>query len=353
MAAEYTVKYLTEKAYDRWDEFVASSPDGSIYSTARYLDVFCDVTSAKFKILSVQKNEEIFGGVALYERQSRLGTFVSPRLFLYYNGLVLKNFETSYPSKQTGRRLEIMSLLEEHLSGAKYARLSLNNRSTVRDSRVFKKQGWKVDINYTYVAPLSDLKGLWDRTEQNLRRLVNRCVKQGIAFTKDDDFESFFKLHLEIHQRKGVSLYLPHDQFKRYFDKLLSQGLCQLYFARLPGGQPIAAQLVLLGPHPVSHTVCAGADAEHQKVGANPFLRWKVFEDLSGRGYTGNDLTDAALNPVTHFKSQLGADLEICLQFKKPDSLPFRLRETARIIRNRSRNRLARYKYRKKRMDNR
>jgi hypothetical protein len=264
--------------------------------------------------------------------------------------LVLKNFETTYPSKRIGRQIEVMSLLEEHLSKIKYARLSLNNRSTIRDARPFKKQGWTVEINYTYVTPISDLKLLWDRTEQNLRRLINRCSKQDVQFTKDDDFESFFKLHLEIHQRKGVSLYLPRDQFKLYFEKLWSQGLCQLYFARLPdGGQPIATQLVLLGSHPVSHTVCAGADADYLKMGINPFLRWKAFEDLSSRGFTGNDLTDAALNPVTHFKSQLGADLEICLQFRKPDAIPFKLREKARIFRDRARNRLAKFRYSKKR----
>ena len=35
-------------------------------------------------------------------------------------------------------------------------------------------------------------------------------------------------------------------------------------------------------------------------------------------GYVANDLTDAALNPVAHFKSQLGGDLELCLILEKP-----------------------------------
>lgn len=350
MASEFVIKQLSEEEYEQWDTFVASSPDGSIYSMAAYLDIFCDVTSAKFKILAVLKNEEIFGGIALYERHSRLGTFVSPRLFLYYNGLVLKEFDTSYPSKRTGRRIEVMSILEEKLSGLKLARLCLNNRSTIRDARLFKSRGWAVDLNYTYVAPLSDLELLWGRTEQNLRRLINRAAKNDIQFTKDDDFESFFKMHQDIHQRKGVSLYLPYNQFKPYFERLSDQGLCQLYFARLPGkGQPIASQLVLLGPHTVSHTVCAGADAEYQKMGANPYLRWKVFEDLAEQGYSGNDLTDAALNPVTHFKSQLGADLEACFQFRRGDSLPFLIREKVRISLSRGKNRLAKIRYDKKR----
>jgi len=346
MASEFIIKQLSEEEFEQWDTFVSSSPDGSIYSMAAYLDIFCDVTSAKFKILAVLKNEEIFGGIALYERRSRLGTFVSPRLFLYYNGLVLREFDTSYPSKQTGRRIEVMSLLEEKLSSLKYARLALNNRSTIKDARLFKSRGWAVDLNYTYVAPLSDLKLLWDRIEQNLRRLINRSSKNDVQFTKDDDFESFFKMHLDIHRRKGVSLYLPYDQFKPYFERLSSQGLCQLYFARLPGeGQPIASQLVLLGPHPISHTVCAGADADYQKMGANPFLRWKAFGDLAERGYTGNDLTEASLNPVTHFKSQLGADLEACLQFSRGDSLPFKMREGVRISLSRGKNRLAKFRH--------
>ena len=64
-----------------------------------------------------------------------------------------------------------------------------------------------------------------------------------------------------------------------------------------------------LGPHPVSHTVGAGTDPAHRQLGASAFLRWRVFERLAALGYAGNDLTDAALNPVTHFKSQPGGDL--------------------------------------------
>jgi hypothetical protein len=349
MSTEFRVKYLSEENYEKWDAFVASSPDGSIYNTAEYLDVFCGVTSASYRILAVLKNDEIFGGVALFERHSRLGDFVAPRLLLYYNGLVLRDFATSYPSKRTGRQIEIMSILEEQLSKMRYARLALNNRSTITDARVFKSRGWRIDLNFTYVVPLADMKRLWDRTEQNLRRLIKRCEKHDIRCTQDDDFDSFFQLHHEIHQRKGVSLYLPYKKFKTYFERLNSRGLCQLYHARMPDGKPLASQLVLLGKHPISHTVCAGAAAEYLKLGSNPFLRRKVFEDLSNRGYTGNDLTDATLNAVTHFKSQLGADLKVCFKFSKKDSVPFKLRERARITLARGKNRLAKRRYKKKR----
>ena len=59
----------------------------------------------------------------------------------------------------------------------------------------------------------------------------------------------------------------------------------------------------------MTHTVSAAADAERQKSGSNPFLRWSVFEHLAAQGYAANDLTDASLGSVARFKSQLGGDL--------------------------------------------
>jgi hypothetical protein len=107
-----------------------------------------------------------------------------------------------------------------------------------------------------------------------------------------------------------------------------------LYQARLPDGRVAATQLVLLGTHPVTHTVCAGAEPQWQKLGTTPYLRWKVFEDLAEAGYAGNDLTDAALNPVTRFKSQLGTELTMNLVVSRPDKWLYNYgRDLTRLIR--------------------
>jgi len=84
---------------------------------------------------------------------------------------------------------------------------------------------------------------------------------------------------------------------------------------------------VLLGCHPVSHTVCAAAQAEFLKLGTAPFLRWKAFKALAQLGYQANDLTDAALNSVTHFKGQFGGELEVNFVLTRPDTLGYRIGE--------------------------
>lgn len=313
MSRSVSVSVLGENHYENWKRLVTESPGGSIYSTPEYLDVLCEATGGRFRVIAVWRGDEIVGGIALYERATRLGVYVAPRLLLYYNGIVLRRYATKYPSEATARHVETVTALARWLEDAGYAHVELKSRSSFTDARPFLAHGWAAAPVYTYVVPLDDLDAQWGRVEQNLRRLVARCADHGVETVDDGGFADYFRLHVATHEQKGAPLYLPRPAYERWFHRLQAAGLCRLYVARLPDGRPIAAQLVLLGAHPVTHTVSAAADAEFQRLGASAFLRWKVFEDLARRGYAANDLTDAALNSVTRFKSQLGGDLKVCL----------------------------------------
>jgi hypothetical protein len=326
MGRKFEIKYLTEKEFDLWRRFVADSPDGCVYYTPEYLEVLCDAADARFQILAVLQKDEIAGGITLFERRHVAGPYVAPRLLLYYNGIALRDYESKYPSKRTGRQIEIQSLIRDELSKKNYARLMFRNRHTIYDARVFTGSGWRAEPAYTYVITLGDMDRLQSRIEQNLRRLIKRCEREGVRLTMDDDFESYFRLHQETHVRKGAPLYLPRAAYQKYFDRLREKDLCRLYHARLENGHAIASQLVLTG-HAVTQTVSAAADMNYLNMGGNAFLRWKVFQDLSEAGYAANDLTDAALNPVSHFKSQLGADLRLCWIFRRRDRALFRYRQ--------------------------
>jgi hypothetical protein len=339
LRAGVETRLLEEAQYAVWDQMVARSPQGGAYSSPGYLDALCEAAGGRFRILAAQKGDELLGGVALYERSSRLGAYVSPRLLLYYNGVVLRPSESRYPSQRTSRQNEILEALARGLAGLGYGRVTLRCRSSLTDVRVLIASGWTAKPQYSYVVPLSDLDGLWARMEQNLRRLVERSVREGLSVTEDDDFDSFFRLHEQIHERKGASLYLPRAAFERFFLRLRSRDLVRLYHARLPQGRSVSTQLVLVGSPSMSDTVCAASDGQYLSLGAAAFLRWNVFRSLAERGFTANDLTDATLNPVTHFKAQLGGDLCLCLLLKSPESARFRWARRGQTLTNRLRGR--------------
>ncbi len=327
-------RILSETEFPEWNRLIARSAEGSVYSMPEYLDALCEAAGGTFRILAARGGDELLGGVGLYERADSSGTYVSPRLLLYYNGIVLRAYDTRYPSQRTARQNETLDALCTGLAGLGHSRVALRCRSPLTDVRVLLAKGWTARPQYSYVVPLSDLDQLWARTEQNLRRLVDRCGAQGLTITEDDDFDAFFRLHAQVHERKGARLYLPEAAFRRFFERLRSQSLARLFHARLPGGESISTQLVLLGPHPVTHTASAAADAEHRKLGATAFLRWNVFRRLAELGFAANDLTDAELGPVTHFKAQLGGDLHMGLLLEGPESARVRLARTGLSVRN-------------------
>jgi len=313
---------LRPEEFIEWREFVSRSPDGSVYSDPEYLDALTGVTGATFRIIGVRRAGELIGGVALYETRTSLrGCHAGPRLLLYYHGPVFAPYDGAYPSQWTSRDLEIQAVLLEYLASLRFDSMILKSRNTVRDVRMYLERGWHTSPSYTYVVTLTDLKQQWQRVEGNLRRLIKRCGEtDGVTFTDDDDFDSFFRLHSLTLSRRRVPTYLPELEFRRFIERIRRSGLARLQHARLPNGRAIASQLVLLGSHPVSHTVCAGMDPEFSRLGASAFLRWRGFEALAALGYRGNDLTDAALNSVTHFKSQLGGSLETALVLTAPKS---------------------------------
>lgn len=325
MGTPVTTRYLAEGAYPAWAELVMSSPDGSVYSLPAYLDALCTATGGSYRVLAAERDGRLVGGIALYRQTSVFGNFVSPRLLLYYNGIVLAPHEANSPAQRIEWHLHTLAALERALAKLPHARLRIKGRSTLTDLRPFASRGWSLWPVWSYVVDIADLSAAWSRMHKDQRRLVKRCRERGLYLSQDHDFDAFYRLHLDNHRRKGVPVYLPRDAFRRFVKTLLDRKLARLYHARLPDGRVAASQLVLTGPHPVTHTVCAAADGEFLKLGASAFLRWSVFEDLAGAGYHANDLTDAELNPVTHFKGQLGGELALCLEVSRPDHIAFRM----------------------------
>ena len=328
-----TTRFLGPDEYPRWAELVASSPDGSAYSLPEYLDALCTATHATFRVLVAEHDGRIAGGIALYERRSRAGMFIAQRPLLYYNGIVLMQHDAQHSSQRDEWRLHVLAALEHALSQLPHARVKFKSRATLHDLRVFEAPAWSIIPTWTYEVDISDLEMAWDRIDKDQRRLIRRCSELGVRLTEDDDFDSFYRLYATTHERKGAPLCLPREPFRRFVETLRKRGLGRIYHARMPDDSVLASQLVLTGPHPVAHVVCAGSDAATQKLGASPFLRWKVFGDLHAAGYHGNDLTDAAVNSVTRFKSQLGCELRLCLQVQRRDHWPMRVQEFVKTLR--------------------
>lgn len=336
MTSEATTRFLSPSEYPLWSEHVAKSPDGSVYALPEYLDALCTATGARFRVLVAECDGQITGGISLYERSDRSNIYVAPRLLLYYNGIVLMPHSAQFPSQRTEWHLHTLGALQDALVRLPHKRVRFKNRATLQDLRTFAAPCWSIVPSWSYEVDITDLETTWGCIDKNQRRLIRRCTEQGISTTTDWDFDSLYRLHLDTHERKNAPVYLPRESYEEFVETLRKRNLCRLYQARRPDGCAIAAQLVLTGPHPVTHTVCVGGDADAMRLGASPFLRWKAFEDLHAAGYRANDLTGAALNSVTRFKSHLGGELKLCLQAERRNAWNVRMGDSIAAFSDRS-----------------
>jgi hypothetical protein len=333
------VHLLGEEHYDGWDDFVADQErTGSVYSTARYLDILCRTAGGTFSIAAIRNGDGYVGGIGLYRQRLHGHEVISRRMLLHYNGIVLRDDLLSFDGSPSNR-LAALDAFCAFLSRQKTAAIILNCRDGHQDFRPFVERGWQARPSYSIVVPTADSSELWRRFDRNVRRLVRRAEAAGCTVAPDNDFTALYDAHEEVHRRKGAPLYLSRAAFKEYVHELLAARLAVIFTARLSGGEPAAAQLVLLGKHRCSHTVCAGSYEGRIDSGAAYLLRWRVFAALGARGYTGNDLTNATRGRVTSFKEQFGGRLTMNMALRSPARLSFRLARRWAKWRNASRRR--------------
>lgn len=332
MTGQITVRYLDPSEYERWDQFVDTSRLGSIYSLSFFLQAFCRAFGTGFRILGVFKNNEIVGGIGLHTKPGKYGDMVHIRPMLYYNGLVIDDFESKYPSITTSRQNEVVRAILDELEGGQYAFAEIASTYPFNDFRPFLARGWRVWPRYTYIVSIADLDRQWEHVEQNARRLISRCEREGMMLERSDDVDAFYTMNLNTYRRKGVDPYVSREKFAQLYGALAEKQACQIYFAVTREGKRAAGQMALFTRHPATHSWLAGSQPEFLQSGASAFLRWKVFEDLSTRGYQYNDLTDAMNEKVARFKGQFGGRLEPSFVIYKEISSRLRLENRIRSL---------------------
>lgn len=312
MSDKYHIETLKECDYEHWDRFVDRSPQGSVYSTSYFLQALTAASGSCFEIVIIRKGEEIVAGVGLHYTSSLFGYIVERRGLLFYNGPVFRAQPSKYPSKTAAQRTNITRALIDVLEDERFAAVSLSMPAPVPDTRAFTWAGWDVYPQYTYLVPITDIDAQWRRVEQNARRLITRCEREGMYVEAHDDFDCFYDMHAMTYRRLGLEPYFPRETFRKLYTTLRDRGVAALFFAMMPDGKPVSAQIVLATEHPVTHTWVAGADRDYAHTGISALLRWEVFKIYSQRGYAYNDLTDAMNESVGRFKSQFGGDLVYC-----------------------------------------
>jgi hypothetical protein len=134
---QISTRYLEPSEYELWDRFVDTTRLGSIYNQSFFLHALCQAIGTQFRILAAFKNNEMVGGMGLHYNSSRYGDMIHIRPLLYYNGLVISDFDSKYPSITSSRQTEVINAILDELESGKYAFAEFSSTHPLDDLRPF------------------------------------------------------------------------------------------------------------------------------------------------------------------------------------------------------------------------
>ena len=138
-------------------------------------------------------------------------------------------------------------------------------------------QTWVVDLR-------SGKEEVWDRMEGRARTAIRKAEKSGIRVreARNDDLESYYKLHVETYDRTGVPPH-PKDYFKAIWNDFLAAGLAHIFIAEM-GEEAVAAEN--FGTYQGRAVYWTGAaSAKGLSAEANSLIQWTAIQWMIDRGF--------------------------------------------------------------------
>ncbi len=284
-----------------WDRFVAGSPNGSYMQLTAWSEVKA-VNAWRTTRVVVDAPDGLVGAQVLMHDLGR-----SPWSIGYApRGPVA---ESSWPAGVAAwtaavrelaarRRLSHVTIepqvpagegLESALEAAGWRRAR-----TVQDPRTRI-----IDLERPEADVWADLRSKW-------RQYVNKARRDGVAIVEvgEEGIPDFHRIYVETAKRAGF-VHRAESAYRDVYRAFDARHGARLLFARLPGGEPAAALLLLACGRrviePYGGMTAAGGEAR-----ANYLLKWEAIRSSRERGFGIYDLWGVAHPGIEQFKAGFG-----------------------------------------------
>ncbi|MET1232679.1 MAG: peptidoglycan bridge formation glycyltransferase FemA/FemB family protein [Candidatus Limnocylindrales bacterium] len=284
-----------------WDAFVAGAPSGSYMQLTAWAEVKA-VNGWRSTRLAVDGPDGPFGAQVLIHDLGRTPWSVgyAPRgpvaATLTQHGLaawtgavreVARHRRLSHvtiePQVPAGEGLE--STLEA--CGWRRARTIQDRRTRIIDLERPEPEVW------------ADLRSKW-------RQYVNKARREGVVVveTGEEGIPDFNRIYVETAQRAGF-VHRAESAYRDVYRAFAARDAGRLLFARLPGGEPVAALMLLECGRRVIEPYGGMTEAGGASR-ANYLLKWEAIRSSREHGFAIYDLWGVAHPGIERFKAGFG-----------------------------------------------
>ena len=271
----------------RWDEFVGSHPDSTIYHHSIWTRVLSETYGhTPFYLGLISSDDGHIKGVL---------PFLFINNFLTGKRMVSLPF-TSYcnPLMPKNRLEEACRFAFHRHSGVKYVELKQLMRKNENEDN--GQQGVESPYVCQILSLAKDINDLFlSFHESCIRRRVRHAEKNRLTFRlaeTESELHRFYNMVVEVRQRQGLPP-APYKFFSNMYRLLVPMNLLEIPVIEFEGSV-IAAALVLKSRY-IWHLEYIASDARYNKLGPNQLLLWESIKRAHQSGAKHFDFGRTAL----------------------------------------------------------
>ena len=321
--------YRLEKtiADERWDRFVQTSPNGTIFS----LSVYLNSTEQNYSVYYCYKRNEIRAGVALMENDDRTSAVLND--FVIYNGVMFARKTKKQNNYQVySEHFKISTFLSDELS-RRYQNISLSLDPSIVDIRPFLWHNYgtdlpkyEPDIRYTSYLDIKGLSQPRKLEDLNLfhgfssarRQEIRYGMKKGVVTHEEFNADLFVDFYNRTMLRQDIEV--PEQilaQMKKLIINLFIAKLGRMFVSYTAKGDP--GSMAFWGIDSKRAYFIFGAnDPNLRNEHTGSMVLWDSFFALSREGVTEVDLEGINSPYRGWFKLSFGGSIapyyQLCLK---------------------------------------
>lgn len=298
---------------DTWDEFVANSPQGTLYHTGAWKHVVDRALgSGRLVMLGCFDELALCGGVVLLDRE-RFGqrTAVTP-LLTPYVGFLLDSPPGEKLSDQISRDSAVLDALARALM-ERYGYVNLINPPALEDTRPLSNAGFVLTPRFTYLVNLRlPAEELWMRLDGSVRRQVRKAQRGDFDISDNLDPAEGYALLESTFTRRGEACPVPRALFEEIVESERLRDARRVFCAHRNGR--LASYILGLRDTRCVYYAVAATDPDVLTEGVSSLLVWELMESGAAEGVSLLDFVGANIPSIARFKEGFNPRLQIYFQ---------------------------------------
>jgi serine/alanine adding enzyme len=264
----------TEKEIEiKWDQFVEKHPDGNIFQTPFYFNLFAN--NKRFKpiaILLVDKINDIKGVLV-----GNIQYFLSPLSRFFTSRCIVTGGPLTDINDDRAHHILLNELNKFVNQKVVYTQFRNVFDTTIFRS-VFKENNYQYEDHLNIIVDLS-LPGeiLWKKIHRRRREQITKASKLGLTFKlieNQEDLNKSYSILNSLYKKIKLPLF-PYQVFQNAFNNGFSYGYVR-FFAAYSDDRMIGTMYTLCYKNRI-YDFFAGSDGNYLHYFPNSFIPWKIF----------------------------------------------------------------------------